>query len=199
MGSALSLKAVIRIACKYYPSLYRGFQLIYRKINLLLVNHVRQSVQNQSQNAKHCILNTVEPLLCSQTSFSRCKFAHKGRREEGKLALNISLSIRRFWGKGEGWSEKGSFLSLLPLPPIPSKISSPLAPQEGLILRLLNIGSSFSFPWSLARRHQSLAFCTRIRSRPKSKNEATDQEKAGRTSFKRFQYSYSSNLKVAGI
>ena len=41
MGSALSLKAVIRIACKYYPSLYRGFQLIYRKINLPLVNHVR--------------------------------------------------------------------------------------------------------------------------------------------------------------
>lgn len=34
MGSALSLKAVIRIACKYYPSLSRGFQLIYRKINL---------------------------------------------------------------------------------------------------------------------------------------------------------------------
>ena len=29
-----------------------------------------------------------------------------------------------------------AFLSFLPLPPTPSKISSPLAPQEGLILRL---------------------------------------------------------------
>ena len=40
-----------------------------------------------------------------------------------------SLSIRRFWGKGERWERKreGAELSLLPLPPPPSKISSPLA------------------------------------------------------------------------
>ena len=91
LGSALSLKAVIRIACEYYPSLQRGFQLIYRKINLPLANHRRQSVHNQSQNAKHCILNTVEPLHRSQTSFSRCKFAHKGRREGGNWLLIAAL------------------------------------------------------------------------------------------------------------
>ena len=41
-----------------------------------------------------------------------------------------SLSIRRFWGKGERWKRKRER----------SEISSPLAPWEGLILRLDGIG-----------------------------------------------------------
>ena len=42
---------------------------------------------------------------------------------------HLSLSILRFWGKGGKMeAKKGqAFLSLLPLPPPPSKISSPLA------------------------------------------------------------------------
>ena len=46
---------------------------------------------------------------------------------------------RRFWGERERWKrkrERADTLSLLPLPPPPSKISSPLDPYEGLILRL---------------------------------------------------------------
>ena len=44
------------------------------------------------------------------------------------------LSIRRFWGKrGKIEAKKGENSPLLPLP---SKFSSPLAPWEGLILRL---------------------------------------------------------------
>ena len=52
-----------------------------------------------------------------------------------------SLSIGRFWGK-DG-SEKGRELSLLPLPPPPSKISSHLAPSEGLTLRLKAEGNTY--------------------------------------------------------
>ena len=52
-----------------------------------------------------------------------------------------SLSIGRFWGK-DG-SEKGRELSLLPLPPPPSKISSHLAPSEGLTLRLKAAGNTY--------------------------------------------------------
>ena len=48
-----------------------------------------------------------------------------------------SLSIRRFWGKrGKMEAKKGESFLFSPLPPPPSKISSPLYPQEGLILRL---------------------------------------------------------------
>ena len=43
--------------------------------------------------------------------------------------LNYSLSIRRFWGKGERRKQKRA----------PSKISSPLAPWEGLIFRLIEL------------------------------------------------------------
>ena len=48
--------------------------------------------------------------------------------------------------KGKDGSEKGRELfSPLPLPPPPSKISSPLAPQEGLILRLVQKRPKFEF------------------------------------------------------
>ena len=48
--------------------------------------------------------------------------------------------------KGKDGSEKGRELfSPLPLPPPPSKISSPLAPQEGLILRLVQKQPKFEF------------------------------------------------------
>ena len=77
-------------------------------------------------------------VICSLTGGTELAFEIKKKsvflfqKKKSSLHTQSSLSIRRFWGKGERWKRKRERAS----PPPPSKISSPLALQEGLILRL---------------------------------------------------------------
>ena len=68
------------------------------------------------------------------------------------IRYHVSLSIRRFWVKGERWKRKRETAE--------SKISSPLAPWEGLMLRLISLSKLNYRIYSLNRPGRLLNFWT---------------------------------------